>query len=100
MSHNNHIFLQAFLNIQVEKYRDFNDQGDLNKVICAMHMRKVAVGDFKTIQLCMNVVDRQLMTAHMGKKMQHPHILFVGIFSTNMPMSSLSHTPFFSAPVR
>ena len=46
---------------------DFNHQRDLNKVICVMQMGKVAIGDFKTIQLCMDAADRQLMNVHMGK---------------------------------
>ena len=46
---------------------DFDHQRDLNEVICAMQMGKVAIGDFKTIQPCMDTADRQLMNAHMGK---------------------------------
>ena len=32
-----------------------------------MQMGEVAIGDFKTIQPCMDTADRQLMNAHMGK---------------------------------
>ena len=46
---------------------DFDHQRDLNKVICAMQMGKVAICDFKTIQPCMDTADRQLMSSHMGK---------------------------------
>lgn len=53
--------------LKVESLWDFDHQRDLNKVICAMQMGKVAIGDFKTIQPCMDTADRQLMNAHMGK---------------------------------
>ena len=32
-----------------------------------MQMGKVAIGDFKTVQPCMDTADWQLMNSHMGK---------------------------------
>ena len=67
MWQNNHTDFCGGFSIQVESLWDFNTQRDLNKVICATQMGKVAIGDFKTIQPCMDTADRQLMNAHMGK---------------------------------
>ena len=57
----------SHFSIQVEGYWDFKHQRDLNKVICAMQMGKVVIGDLKTIQPYMDAADRKVTSVHMGK---------------------------------
>lgn len=61
------IYLCGRSSIQVEKYWDFENQRDLNKIICTMKISKVAICDLKTVQPSMNAADREVMTTHMGK---------------------------------